>query len=197
MTRLHFGCFNCPQDGWLNTDVTPQIYVARVPGLAWLLHKAGKMNEERFQSHQRGLFRKVKYLDVTKAWPYANETFEAIFSSHIVEHLTLDGAKNCMSESYRCLKNGGVLRISVPDLDALILAFSPKNSLEWTIDLFEANQKSEKNMHHFMYNFDSLYSILRQAGFSQITRQDYRQGICPDIDKLDNRPGSLFVEAIK
>lgn len=197
MARLHFGCFNCPLEGWLNTDITPQIHVARVPGLAWLLHKAGKMSDERFRDHQRGVFRKVRYLDVTKPWPYADEQFEAVFSAHIVEHLTLAGAMTCLRESHRCLKKGGVLRISVPDLDQLIRDFSAEKSLDWAIDLFEANQTSEKNMHHFMYNFHSLREVIEQAGFCTVIRQDFRQGRCPDLEHLDNRPGSLFVEAIK
>jgi hypothetical protein len=48
-----------------------------------------------------------------------------------------------------------------------------------------------------MYNFDSLRGLLQAVGFAQVTRHSYRQGACPDLDRLDNRPASLFVEAIK
>jgi hypothetical protein len=48
-----------------------------------------------------------------------------------------------------------------------------------------------------MYNFESLRSLLAAAGFSDVTRRSYRQGVCPDLDRLDNRPASLFVEAVK
>ncbi|MBK1678904.1 class I SAM-dependent methyltransferase [Rhodocyclus tenuis] len=197
MARLHFGSFNCPIDGWINTDVTPHLYIAKVPGLASLLHKLGKMTDERFSDHRNGAFRKVRYLNVTRPWPYADATFEAIGSSHVVEHLPLHGAKVCLAESFRCLQPGGVLRISVPDLDDYIAKFHQEDPINWATKFFEADQVSEKNMHHFMYNFESMRSLLQSLGFSSVTRQEYQQGICPDLEKLDNRPASLFVEAIK
>jgi len=197
MNRLHFGCFNCPRDGWLNTDVTPHLFIARIPGLAWLIRKLGKMSEERYQEHCRGVFKKIRYLNVSKPWPYMNDAFEAIFSSHVLEHLPLHGAKVCLAESYRCLAKGGVLRISVPDLDAYIREYDPNRSMDWAINLFEANERSEKNMHHFMYNFESMRALLLSVGYTDVYRRDYQQGVCPDVEKLDNRPGSLFVEATK
>lgn len=197
MERLHFGCFNCPLEGWVNTDISPHLFIARTPGLAMALHKLGKMSADRYAEHQRGVFRNTRYLNVSKPWPFDDGRFEAIASSHVVEHLTLHGAKNCFAESRRCLRDGGVLRISVPDLDAYVGNYNPDNALEWATDLFEANERSEKNMHHFMYNFTSMRALLTQAGFTQVNRREYRQGLCPDVDKLDNRPGSLFVEAIK
>ncbi|MQY51031.1 methyltransferase domain-containing protein [Rhodocyclus tenuis] len=195
--RLHFGAFNCPREGWINTDVTPHVHISRIPGLARVIHALGKMSDQRLVEHQRGVFRKVEYLDVTKPWRYGSGSFDAIFSSHVFEHLPLHGARNCLKESYRCLKTGGVIRLSVPDLDAYISRYLPEHSLDWAIGFFEANETSEKNMHHFMYNFDSLSALLHSVGFSSIQRQHYKQGRCPDVEKMDNRPDSLFVEAIK
>lgn len=197
-SKLHFGSFyHCPVDGWLSTDVTPHLFVAKVPGLAWLMHQAGKMSDERYEEHRRGAFKDIRYLNVTKDWPFTNEAFEAVYSSHVLEHLPLHGAKLCLAESYRCLKKGGVLRILVPDLDAHIHDYDPKAALDWAINLFEANERVEKNMHHFMYNFESIQTLMKSAGFTQVIRQDYRMGACPDVEMLDNRPGSLCVEAIK
>ncbi len=197
MTRLHFGCFNCPLDGWFNTDVTPHLFVARVPGLAWLLYKLGKMTKERYAEHGQGIFEKIHYLNVTRRWRFSNGMFEAIYSSHVLEHLPFRGAQLCLAESYRCLQQGGVLRISVPDLDAHIRDYEPKRAMDWAVKFFEANERLEKNMHHFMYSFESLQTLLRSVGFPQVVREDYQKGACPDVGKLDNRPDSLFVEAIK
>lgn len=197
MSRLHFGCFNYPQDGWINTDVTPHLWIARVPGLAWTIHKLGKMSDDRMAEHKRGIFRRVRYLNVTKSWPYPANSLDAVYSSHVLEHLPLHGAKKCLAEAYRCIEPGGGIRISVPDLDAHIREYDPAKSMDWAINFFEADQKSEKNMHHFMYNFQNLGGLLKTAGFTVVTRHEYRQGKCPDVDKLDNRPESLFVEAIK
>jgi hypothetical protein len=46
-----------------------------------------------------------------------------------------------------------------------------------------------------MYNFESLKQLLQEAGFNRVLRRDYREGECPDVKHLDNRPESLFVEA--
>ena len=193
--KLHFGCFNCPREGWINTDVTPHIHVARVPGLASLLHKAGKLTDQRLDEHRRGVFRKLQYLDITRRWPFQNGSLSTIYSSHVFEHLTLHGARNCLSEARRCLRDDGLLRLSMPDLDSFINEYKPENSMLWATNLFEANERSEKNMHHFMYNFDSLSQLLKEAGFSRVLRRDYKVGDCPDVEHLDNRPESLFVEA--
>lgn len=197
MNKLHFGCFNCPVSGWINTDISPHIYVAKVPGLAWLIHLIGKMDETRYKEHRSGVFGKVSYLDVTKKWNFEDGSLDAIYSSHVFEHLTLSGARNCAAESYRCLAKGGVFRLAIPDLDLLVEEFDKNSSMEWAIKFFEAEQHREKNMHHFMYNFNSLRKLLLETGFTKINRTGYKVGVCPDIGVLDNRPDSLFVEAIK
>jgi hypothetical protein len=35
--KLHLGCFDQAYDGWVNADVTPHIFISRVPGLALIL----------------------------------------------------------------------------------------------------------------------------------------------------------------
>ena len=197
MARLHFGSFNCPRDGWINTDVTPHLRIARVPGLAWALHKARRMSNERYAEHQAGVFRRLRYLNVTRPWPFAENMFEAVFSSHVLEHLPLRGARMCLAESYRCLQPGGVLRISVPDLDKHIADYRSEQAVDWAVHFFEANETSEKNMHHFMYSYHSMGVMMREAGFRNVARRDFQQGDCPDVQAMDNRPESLFVEAVK
>lgn len=197
MEKIHFGCFNCPLPGWKNTDVTPHIFIARIPGLAFVLHKAGAMTDTRYDEHRRKVFNQVHYLDVAKPWNQASDSLQAVYSSHVFEHLTLAAARNCLKEAFRCLKKGGVLRLSVPDLDLMVKHYEASDAMQWATALFEATEKREKNMHHFMYNFISLEQLLRSQGFSQVVRRAYREGDCPDVELLDNRPDSLFVEAIK
>lgn len=195
--KLHFGAFNCPVDGWVNTDITPHLFLARVPLLPWLMHRMGKIPAERYLDYQSGAFRKLRYLDVTKEWPFADNSVEAIFSSHVVEHLHLNGARVCMKNAYRILRKGGVLRLVVPNLDRCVAEYKADIAYEWACEFFEADRASEKNMHHFMYNPGSMTRLLRDCGFSDIQQVSYGIGRCPDLEKLDNRPESLFIEAIK
>jgi hypothetical protein len=39
--KLHLGCFDQVLPGWVNTDITPHIFIARLPGLAVALRRAG------------------------------------------------------------------------------------------------------------------------------------------------------------
>ena len=49
-----------------------------------------------------------------------------------------------------------------------------------------------------MYDFDLIKGALEQAGFSEITRCEYRKGKTPYIEILDTYPDvSLFVEAMR
>jgi hypothetical protein len=86
-SKLQLGCFDKPLAGWYNTDITPHIFVSRVPGLAFLLSKSGLISEERLIQHQEGIFKNVHYLDVTKKFPFTQNTFDHVFISHMLEHL--------------------------------------------------------------------------------------------------------------
>lgn len=197
--KLHLGCFDKPAEGWLNTDVTPHIWVARLPAAAYLLYRAGKMGTERYQQHRGGVFRKVHYLNVARRFPYPDQAFDAVFSSHMLEHLRPEVARLCLAECFRVLAPQGVCRIAVPDLDLLIRNYSPERPDEFLTGIFEtAKGGRSKNAHHWLYNAHSLIALLRKVGFREAQRRGYRKGECPDIEFLDNRQdGSLFVEGIK
>jgi len=197
LRKLHLGCFDQVVPGWINTDITLHIFVSRIPGLAWLLFKARLLPEYRFQQHSQGLFRKVRYLDVTKRFPYSNSVFDCVYSSHMLEHLYPQQAAFCLSEIHRVLRQGGVVRVAVPDLDRLVASYTPEQADAFLESIFETTQKREKNKHHWHYNEFTLTRLLRLAGFTDVYRCRFRQGRCVDVNSIDNRPESLFIEAIK
>ena len=197
-TRLHLGCFDRIVSGWLNTDITPHLWIARIPLLPRLVHAAGMMSPERLEQHRRGIFRNVHYLDVRKRFPYPDSTFEAAFSSHFLEHLFPDDARHCLSEVHRVLRPGGICRIVVPDLDLIVSRYDPSTTEPFLRMIFEEPGAATKNAHHWHYNALSLTEALRQTGFREAYRCAYREGSCPDLELLDNRPeDSLYVEGIK
>jgi hypothetical protein len=85
----------------------------------------------------------------------------------------------------------------VPDLDSLINGYDPSCPDAFVETAFEASQKRDKNRHHWLYNEVSLSAALRAAGFTEIHRRPFGQGLCPDVTILDLRPESLFMEAWK
>lgn len=196
--RLHLGCFDCPVDGWLNTDITPHIWIGKLPVLANLLHRLGKMPKARYEQHRQGVFRKVRYLNLSKPLPFAESTFEFVFSSHVFEHLPRAVFSRLLQELYRVLKPGGTIRTSVPDLSVMVRDYNANDPDAFVKAVFEIDHANTKNRHHWMYAEQSMREALIAAGFCSVTRCQYRQGKCPDLELLDNRPEhSLFMEADK
>ena len=58
--------------------------------------------------------------DVRRGLPYADCTFDACYCSHMLEHVTKDQAKVIVEDTYRILKEGGVIRLVVPDLEQIV-----------------------------------------------------------------------------
>ena len=49
--------------------------------------------------------------------PTDDSTVDFVYSSHFLEHLYRADAQRILRESFRVLKLGGTIRISVPDLE--------------------------------------------------------------------------------
>jgi len=197
--RLQLGAFDQAQQGWVNTDITPHLFVARIPGLAWMLHRVGAIGPERYATHRSGAFRSVRYLDVSRRFRFPDASFECVYSSHMLEHLDRDAAERCIRETHRVLRPGGILRVAVPDLDAVVAAYDPVDPDTFLSGLYEGNscRASRASQHRWQYNAGSLEALLKRAGFCDIERCDYREGRCPDVERIEHRRWSLFMEAVK
>lgn len=55
--------------------------------------------------------------DIRRGLPFAPATFDAVYASHVLEHLTPDDGGALVAEMRRVLRPGGVLRLAVPDLE--------------------------------------------------------------------------------
>jgi predicted SAM-dependent methyltransferase len=60
----------------------------------------------------------VQRVNLLKRFPFPDEHFDAVYSSHVIEHFTPPQADHLISEACRVLKPGGILRTVVPDLEA-------------------------------------------------------------------------------
>ena len=170
--KLHVGAFDAVHDGWLNTDVTPHMAVARVPGLARLLRRLGRLSDERWTAHRVGC--------------------------HVLEHLTPGEAETALRELHRVLRPGGVVRIAVPDLDRVIGDYDPERPDDFLEGMLQGRERStSRHRHWWLYNERSLRDLLERTGFSDVQRRAYREGRCPDVERIDSRPESLFMEAVR
>ena len=61
----------------------------------------------------------VRIHDLTKKIPYEDGTFDVVYHSHVLEHFPKQKAPRFLSDCYRVLKPGGVIRVAVPDLESI------------------------------------------------------------------------------
>lgn len=197
--RLHLGAFDQVHEGWVNTDITPHLLVARVPGLPWLLCRLGLISPERYAAHRSGVFRSLRYLDATRRFRFPDATFEAVYASHVLEHLDRDAAELCLREVHRVLRPGGIVRLAVPDLDAIVSHYDPADPDTFLDGIYEghSSRPGRGSHHRWQYNAGSLEALLRRVGFQEIERREFREGLCPDVDQIEIRRWSLFVEAVR
>ncbi len=137
--------------------------------------------------------KRVVYLDATKAFPFKNNTFDYIFSEHLIEHLTYEQGRRMLCECHRVLKPNGKIRLATPDLKTFINLFTNDKTdikeqyIKWSTDkflpelaklkiysaAFVINIIFYKHGHQFIYDIRTLTDSLKQAGFKNIVRCAY------------------------
>jgi SAM-dependent methyltransferase len=65
----------------------------------------------------------VEQHDLRRPLPFQDASFDAVYHSHVLEHLTPDDGERLLQECVRVLRPGGILRIVVPDLEAIARAY--------------------------------------------------------------------------
>ena len=92
------------------------------------------------------------------------------------------------------------MRVVVPTSTASSPGHDPADPDTFLYGLYQGHDSTSirsSERHWWHYNAGSLEALLRQTGFTEIRRCDYREGDMPDVETVDNREGSLFMEAAK
>ena len=67
--------------------------------------------------------RPFRHYDICRPLPFSDDTFDAVYALHIVEHLTPKEASRFVAEVFRVLRRGGIFRVSTPDLESAVRAY--------------------------------------------------------------------------
>src|SRR5215471_18726519 len=62
------------------------------------------------------LNKEIVFVDVTKRFPFPEQSVDFFHTEHMIEHVPLSSAQFFMNECYRTLKPGGKIRIATPDI---------------------------------------------------------------------------------
>lgn len=146
--------------------------------------------------------------DLRRGLPFPDGSAEVIFAEHVIEHLSRDDGLRLLCECQRVLADGGVLRLSTPDLgkylrsyctDRAFLRSSPvPPGLVTASDI--VNRAMRDHGHLWSYDEELLRLLLEQAGFREVTRESF--GISSHkrmngIDLAEREEESIYVEAAK
>jgi predicted SAM-dependent methyltransferase len=106
---------------------------------------------------------------------FADGTFAALYSSHVLEHLDYKGELQAgLREWHRVLAPSGTLYVSVPDLGVLArLILTDGLSLEqrfMVVRMIFGGHVDPHDYHQMGFDFEVLAAFLREAGFVAIER---------------------------
>lgn len=210
--KLNIGCGPGGQlEGYINIDNSPSILLGKFSAIKKSLWALRIIDESKFVADWSGVIR----CDVSKGIHYSNDTVDKIYSSHLIEHLPRDKGVIFIRECYRILKHGGVMRLVVPDL-----LFHAEQYVETTRELISReeipsdrkihdtflntiygaylNKRRYGAEHYYMYDLPTLVSILKNSGFNNINKCEFREGADDELASFDSRPNeSLHLECIK
>ena len=119
--------------------------------------------------------------------PYEDNEVDLIYASHVLEYFDRDEGLKVLKEWNRVLKKGGVLRLAVPDFNALAnIVLYLDGSLEDILGPLYGRMKmdGEYIYHKTVYNCRELYDSLDRAGFKDFYEYDWKK--TPPHDKIDD-----------
>jgi predicted SAM-dependent methyltransferase len=213
MMRVNLGCGDMPTQGWRNFDNSPSLRLAKVPFLTECLGALGLLNapQRKFATFARGA--RIEYADATRRIPLPDDSVDAIYSSHMLEHLYPEQARSFLREALRTLRRGGIIRLAVPDLEKLakrylahgdadlfmkssLLADPPRYGLAERLRLLMIGSRH----HLWMYDGRSLCRLLTSCGFVEaLPMRPGSTGIAEPgaLDLSERADESVYVEAEK
>jgi ubiquinone/menaquinone biosynthesis C-methylase UbiE len=180
---VQYGCGLTAPEEWTNFDVSPTLRIQKIRILKFILRN--QLNTI-FPSN-------VNYGNIIKGLPIKAETCDAVYCSHVLEHLSLQDFRIALKNTYKILKNGGLFRCVVPDLEFCAREYikslengnnSAGNDFIGTNLLLglEKRPKGIKELfsslwgnsrHLWMWDRKSFSQELNNAGFSQVRECKY------------------------
>ena len=179
MIKLHIGC------GWRNF------------GKDWVHIDGG---DYQHLDHQDIFLKK-----------YSDNSVDLIYSSHMLEYFDRDEVVKILQKWWCVLSSTGTLRLAVPDFTSMVNLYS-KGIVKLSNILGPLYGKMEMGndifYHKTVYDFEELSTILKDVGFKNIKKYDWKttehsqyddhsQAYIPHMDKSNGTLISLNVEASK
>ena len=148
--------------------------------------------------------------DLRESLPYKSEIIGTIFMEHVIEHLDKDHGYKLLSDCFRILRSGGVMRIGWPDLSRLIKAYvlRRRNYKDFVIPFLNDINKTgtwDEILSDCLFSWDHKYAytkkfmsiLLTEVGFVVIREKGFRESDYGIIHDQRNDPATTYLEVIK
>jgi len=211
--KINVGCGDSPTPGWRNFDNSISLRLARVPLLPRILRRARLLNPRQQAFVEYARTRRIEYGDAVKGLPVPDCTAEALYSCHMIEHLSRTGAGRFLEEARRVLIPGGIIRLAVPDLRRLAGRYLETGDADGFIAATYLGRKNDESiagrlgtliagprLHGWMYDESSLGRLLWEHGFSDVAPAppgETRIREPGELDLREKETESVYVEAVK
>ena len=150
----------------------------------------GEINAPGFINVDTIPFSHIHYvLDVEDLSIFSNKYADLIYASHVLEHTSHRNSFKVLKEWYRVLKEGGILRLSVPDLDKLIeVYFAEGKDISAIMCPLTGGQGYAYNFHKSVFNEKYLTELLLSVGFKEVREWKPEEVELHTFDDWASRP---------
>lgn len=129
---------------------------------------------------------------------FDDNSVELIYASHCLEHFSHREVPRVLKEWNRVLTKGGILRLGVPDFDAIVHMYRHyDNDVNKIMGRLMGGQDYEFNYHKVIFNRKSLENLLLQAGFDLVREWKPGSSDLTSFQDCSRSAISLNLEAVK
>lgn len=205
MLYIQYGCGTSAPVSWANFDCSPRLRLERFPVSGALVRLIGST-----------LFPEaVRFGDIVKGLPIAENSCKGIYCSHVLEHLALEDCRTALRNTCKYLEPGGIFRLVLPDLGPLIAAAYLNSDPKATLNLITLaggritrpkgpisilRDALGNSRHLWGWDYCSLAFELKAAGFHRVRRAQLGDSSDPrflEVEDAERWEGSLGIECIK
>jgi predicted SAM-dependent methyltransferase len=140
--------------------------------------------------------------------PFADQSVDLIYSSHVFEHIHRTKTIDVLKEWHRVLKVGGIIRLAVPDFQQCVSWYLNNGDLDTIQGLVCGGHKNDNDAHRALFDHKKMKRQLESAGFFDVRswnwrktdhadHDDYSQSYLPHMDKEQGMLMSLNLEATR
>ncbi len=204
--HVQYGCGLCAPLNWRNFDASPTLRLQKLPLIG-----------RYFSGGDYPVFPKnVEYGDIVKGLPIQPESCEAIYCSHVLEHLALSDFRLALKNSTTYLMKGGLFRFVLPDLEILAQSYLQSNNWDAAMTFMEQSYLGKKHRargikgflqewlgnsgHLWMWDFKAISLELQQTGFQKIRRAEFgdsAESYFKEVEDLGRWKDCLGIECVK